>query len=54
MPNNQRSCRTRPCKHTFVADSFEKRKDLRRVRKFSDEFFHIIRHDPRRFFVNEL
>ena len=24
------------------------------ARKLGDEFFHLIRHDPRRFFVDEL
>ena len=39
------NCRARPCNHTFVADSSEKRDDFSIARKFSDECFHLIRHE---------
>ncbi len=39
------NCRARPCNHTFVADSFEKRDDFCIARKLSDECFHLIRHE---------
>ena len=40
-----KNCRVRSCNHTFGADSFEKRDDFCIARKFSDECFHLIRHE---------
>ena len=37
------NCRVGSCNHTFVADSFEKRDDLRIARKFV-EFFYLTGH----------
>src|SRR5882724_830552 len=39
----RRNRRVRSCNHTSVADSFEKRDDFCIARKFSDEFFLLIR-----------
>jgi hypothetical protein len=44
LPGQQlQNCSVRPCNHTFVADSFEKRDDFCIARKLADEFFHLIR-----------